>query len=72
MCNVGEEGSLEVSYLDSGCNNHMSAKEILFSFIDKSFKSKIKMGNNGALLVVGRGSIRVRRRKYKMFVFPMV
>ncbi len=59
MCNVGEEGSLEVWYLDSGCSNHMSGNETLFSFIDKSSKSEIKMGNNGTLLVVGKGSIMV-------------
>ena len=59
MCSVGEEGSLEVWYLDSGCNNHTSSKETIFSFIDKSFKSKIRMGNNGTLPVVGKGSIMV-------------
>ena len=63
MCNVGEEGSLEVWYLDSGCSNHMSGNETLFSFIDNSFKSEIKMGNNGTLPVVGKGSIMVRTKK---------
>ena len=63
MCNVGEEGSPEVWYLDSGCSNHMSGNETLFSFIDKSFKSEIKMGNNGTLPVVGKGSILVRTKK---------
>ena len=57
MCNVGEEGIAEVWYLDSGCSKHMSGNETLFLFIDKSFKSKIKMGNNGTLPVVGKGSI---------------
>ena len=52
MCNVGEEGSSEVWYLDSGCRNHMSGNETLFLFIDKSFKSEIKMGNNETLPVV--------------------
>ena len=59
MCNVGEEGSPEVRYLDSGCSNHMSGNETLFLFIDKSFKSEIKMGNNGTLPVVGYGSIMI-------------
>ena len=59
MCNVGEEGSSEVQFLDSGCSNHMSGNETLFSFIDKSFKSEIKMGNNGTLPVVGKGSIMI-------------
>ena len=46
MCNVW--------YIDSGCSNHMSGNETLFSFIDKSFKYEIKMGNNGTLPVVGK------------------
>ena len=37
MCNVGEEGRPEVWYLNSGCSNHMSGNETLFSFIDKIF-----------------------------------
>ena len=59
MCNIGEEGSPKVWYLVGGCSNHMSANEILFSFIDKTFKSEIKMGNNGTILIVGKGSIMV-------------
>ena len=62
MCNVGEEGSPKVWYLDSGCSNYMSGNETLFSFIDKSFKSEIKMGNNRTL-VVGKGSIMVCTKK---------
>ena len=53
MCNVGEEGSPKV------CSNHMSGNETLFSFIDKSFKFEIKMGNNGTLPIMGKGSIMV-------------
>ena len=59
MCNVGEEGSPEVWYLDSGCSNHMSGNKTLFSFIDKSFKLEIKMGNNGTIPVAGKGSIMI-------------
>ena len=54
MCNIGEEGSPKVWYLDSGCSNHMSGNESLFSFIDKTFKSEIKMGNNGTIPIVGK------------------
>ena len=63
MCNVGEERNPEVWYLDSGCSNHMSGNESLFSFIDKTFKSEIKMGNNGTLPTVGKGFIMVRTKK---------
>ena len=76
MCNVGEEGRLEVWYLDSGCSNHMSGNETLFSFIDKSFKSKIKMSDNGTLPIVGKGSIMVRTKQgekkeiQNVYVFP--
>ena len=43
--------------------NHMSGNETLFSFIDKSFKSEIKMGNNETLPVVGKGSIMFYTKK---------
>ena len=59
MCNTGEEGSPEVWYLDSGCSNHMSGNASLFSSIDNTFKSKIRMGNNGTIPIVGKGSIMV-------------
>ena len=63
MCNVGEEGSPQVWYLNSGCSNHMSGNESLFSFIDKSFKSEIRMRNNRTILVVGKGSIMIHTKK---------
>ena len=63
MCNVAEEGSPEVWYLDSGCSNHMSGNETLFLFTDKSFKFEIKMGNNRTLLVVGKGSIMIQTKQ---------
>lgn len=37
----------------------MSGNKSLFSFIDKNFKSKIRMRNNGTILEVGKGSIMV-------------
>ena len=69
MCNIGEEGSPKIWYLDSSCSNHMSGNESLFAFIDKTFKSEIKMGNNGTIPIVGKGSIMVRA---KQGIFPPV
>ena len=54
MCNIGEEGSLEVWHLDNGCRNHTSGSESLFSFIEKIFKSEIKMRNNRTIPIVGK------------------
>ena len=63
MCNIGEEGRHEVWYLDSGCSNHMSSNENLFSFFDKTFNSEIKMINNGTIPIVGKGSIMVHTKQ---------
>lgn len=35
MCNIGEEGIREDWYFDSGCSNHMSGNESLFSLLLK-------------------------------------
>ena len=37
----------------------MSGNESLFSFIDKTFKFEIKMGDNRTIPIVGKGSIMV-------------
>ena len=63
MCNIGEEGSPKVWYLDSSCSNHMGGNENIFSFIDKNYKSEIKMGNNGTISVVGKGSIMMHTKQ---------
>ena len=63
MCNIGEEGSPKVWYLDCDCSNHMSGNESLFSFIDNNFKSKIRMGNNGIVPIVGKGSIMIETKQ---------
>ena len=52
MCNIGEEGSPKVCYLDNGCRNHTGGNESLFYFTDKNFQSKIKIGNNGTIPIV--------------------
>ena len=64
-CNTGEEGNLEVWYLDSSCSNHMSGNESLFSLIDKNFKFEIKMRNNWTIHIVEKGSITVCTKQGK-------
>ena len=63
MCNIGEEGSLDVWYLDSDCSNHMSGNKSLFYIIDKNYKYEIKMENNGTIPVVGKGSVMIRTKQ---------
>ena len=57
MCNIGEEGSPEVWYLDNGYSNHMCVNKDLFSFIDENFKSEISTWKNGTIPIVSKGSI---------------
>ena len=47
----GENTSKDVWYLDSGCSNHMTGNEKLFSAKDGSFKSKIQLGDDKSLEV---------------------
>ena len=37
--------------------------KVYFYIIDKTFKSEIKMGNNGTIPIVGKGSLMVRTMK---------
>ena len=59
MYNISEEGISKVCYMDNDCSNQISVNESLFSFIDKTFKSKIKMENNGTVSIMGKRSIMV-------------
>ena len=62
-CNVAQESSKEVWFLDSGCSNHMSASKEIFSAIDESIKSEVKLGNDHQILVMGKVSISIRTKK---------
>jgi hypothetical protein len=45
-CNVAQESSKEVWFLDSGCSNHMSRSKEMFATMDDSIKSEVKLGIN--------------------------
>ena len=62
-CNVAQESSKEVWFLDSGCSNHMSGSKEIFSVIDESVKSEVKLGNDHQISVMGKGSISIRSKK---------
>ena len=50
-------------YVDSGCTSHMARDEGLFVSLDKSAKSKVKMGNGEVVQAQGRGSVKIHTNK---------
>lgn len=48
-----------VSFLDSGCSNHMCGKKKYFSNLDESYKDSVKLDNNSSMAVTGKGNIRL-------------
>lgn len=45
----------EVSFLDSGCSNHMCGDAAMFSELDESFRQHVKLGNNTRMIVKKEG-----------------
>lgn len=56
-CNVAEESSKDVWFVDSSCSNHMTGNIELFIRFDKSIQSKVKLGNDCKVSVNGKGVI---------------
>lgn len=48
-----------VWFLDSGCSNHMSRDQDLFSSMDLKFKHSVKLENNMKMEVTGKGNVRL-------------
>ena len=46
--------------LDTGCSNHLSGKKELFSDLDESYHTSVKLGDNSKLEVLGKGKIAIR------------
>ena len=53
ISNASRDGWL----VDSGCTNHMTGNEGLFSNLDKSVKSKVRIGNGERIEVEGKGDV---------------
>jgi hypothetical protein len=62
-CNVTQESSNNIWFLDSGCSNHMTSNKDLFSSIDTSIKSEVKLGNDCKVTVNGKGVVLVYTKK---------
>lgn len=50
-CNVTQESSNDIWFLDNECNNHMTGNKDLFSSLDTSIQSKAKLGNESKVKV---------------------
>lgn len=46
-------------FIDSGCSNHMTGRKDWFFSIDTSFSDEVKLGNNYALKVSGKGIVKL-------------
>ncbi|RDY12808.1 hypothetical protein CR513_02345, partial [Mucuna pruriens] len=49
----------KIWFIDSGCNNHMIGRKDWFSSINSSFPDEVKLGNNCALKVAGKGTVKL-------------
>lgn len=56
------EETNSVWLIDSGCTNHMTADLSIFCSLDKSYKSRVKIGNGDFVKVEGKGAIAVDTR----------
>ena len=58
-CKTQEVITENIWYLDSDCNNHMTNNKNIFAFLDDSFQSEVKIGDDKRLQVKGKGNILV-------------
>eukprot|EP01018_Ginkgo_biloba_P021449 Gb_26759 [translate_table: standard] len=62
-CNVAEEFLKDVWFLDSGCSNHMTGNKKLFSKLDESVQSQVKLGDKTKVPVMGKGIISIKTKQ---------
>jgi hypothetical protein len=53
-CNVPQEIPCDILYLYSGCSNHMTGNIELFSSLDKSVQTKVTLGTDIQVIVLGK------------------
>ena len=54
ICNVTQESSNDIWFLDSACINHMTGNKELFFSLDTSIQSDVKLGNDDRVKVNGK------------------
>ena len=56
-CNVVQESTHDIWYLDSGCSNHMTSNLNLFSSLDNSVQTDVTLGNNVQVTILGKETV---------------
>jgi hypothetical protein len=62
-CNVAQASPCDIWYLDSGCSNHMTGNIELFSSLDDSVQTKVTLGTDIQVTVLGKGNINILTRQ---------
>ncbi|XP_040939725.1 uncharacterized protein [Gossypium hirsutum] len=56
-CSSGQKKGSKGWLLDSGCTNHMSPDATIFKTLDRSCKTKVKVGNGKIIKAEGKGEV---------------
>eukprot|EP00253_Pinus_taeda_P036044 PITA_36044 len=62
-CNMAETNSEDLWFLDSGCSNHMTGNIALFSALDQNVKSKVTLGSDSKISLMGKGEVKIFTKK---------
>lgn len=60
---VTRDASQQTWYIDSGCTSHIAKEESMFSKLDKSVNTKVKLGNGQVVQAQGKGSVVVQTKE---------
>jgi len=71
-CNVCQESMCDIRYLDLGCSNHMTRNIELFSSFDKSVQTKVILGTDIQVIILGKGSINILTKQGEQKFMPNV
>ncbi|KAK9131203.1 hypothetical protein Sjap_011690 [Stephania japonica] len=63
VCHVKEETHHNMWYLDTGCNNHMCGEKGAFSYLDETFRSSVKFGDDSKISVMGKGKVTIQTKE---------
>ena len=59
-CYVSSKNQSTTWLIDSGCSHHMVADEAMFSYLDRTYTNKVKIGDGKLLKATGKGDVEVQ------------